>query len=269
MYASIKCELHLVDGLQANILVGNDILSPEGFVININKNRVFIGSYKVTIPINAKQRGRFLRRKLLASGDNVVPPRSKTMIPLALVSLPNDRDFLFHLTTQANLTLYAHIVDHTTTKILVSNTSDRSLRVPRHQKLGHIVDICYENCFLVDAQATFDSAAFPPRAQPFFDLHARVALAPTDTLMETQLDNGVRVYGDEVAVTEISELVAQYPSIWESEGFVQIPPEHWIKVHLKPEWKSKVSAIKPRVYPLGNDSRCVINKTFDEMHRQG
>ena len=38
--------------------------------------------------------------------------------------------------------------------------------------------------------------------------------------MEIQLDNGVRVYGDRAAVREISELVAQYPSIWESEGLI-------------------------------------------------
>lgn len=269
VYTSIKCELHLVDGLRANILVGNDILSSKGFVININKNCTFIGSCGVTIPINAKQHGQFLRRKLLASGDNVVPPRSKTIIPPVPVSLPNNCDFLFHPTTQANLTLYAHIVDHTTTKILVSNTSDRSLRIPQHQKLGHIVDICYENCFLAEAQATFNSAAFSPRAQPFFDLHAEVALASRDTLIETQLDNGVRVYGDEVAVREISGLVAQYPSIWESEGFVQISPERWMKVYLKPRWESKVSAIKPRVYPLGNDSCRVVDETFDKMHHQG
>ena len=124
VYASIRCELHLVDGLRANILVGNDILSPEGFAININKNRALIGSCGVTIPINAKQRRQFLRRKLLASDDNVVPPRSEMMIPFAPVSLSDDRDFLFHPTTQSNLTLYAHIVDHTTIKILVSNTSD-------------------------------------------------------------------------------------------------------------------------------------------------
>ncbi len=98
VYALIKCELHLVDGFRANILVENDILSPEGFVININKNRALIGSCGVTISINVKQRGQFLRKKLLASGDNVVPPRSKTMIPLAPVSLPSDRDFLFHPT---------------------------------------------------------------------------------------------------------------------------------------------------------------------------
>ena len=208
VYASIRCELHLVDGLRANILVGNNILSPEGFAININKNRALIRSCGVTIPINAKQRGQFFRRKLLASDENVVPPRSETMIPLAPVSLPDDRDFLFYPTTQSNLTLYVHIVDHMTTKIIVSNTSDCPLRIPRHQKLGHIIDICYENCFLADAQATFDSAAFPPRAQPFFDLHAGIALALIDTVMEIQLDNGVRVYGDRAAVREISELVA-------------------------------------------------------------
>ena len=44
VYASIKCELHLVDGLQANILVGNDILSLEGFAIDISKNCALIKS---------------------------------------------------------------------------------------------------------------------------------------------------------------------------------------------------------------------------------
>ena len=142
------------------------------------------------------------------------------MILLASVFLPSDRNFLFHSITQANLTLYAQIVNYTITKILVSNTSNRPLCIPRHQKLGHVVDICYENYFSADAQATFSFAAFLPKAQPFFNLYAGVALAPTDTLMETQLDNGVRIYEEKVAVREISELVAQYPSIWESEGFV-------------------------------------------------
>lgn len=86
----------------------------------------------------------------------------------------------------------------------------------------------------MDAQATLDFMVFPPRAQPFFDLHAGIVLALTDTLMETQLNNGVRLYGDEAAFREISELVAQYLSIWESESFVQIPPERLMKVHLKP-----------------------------------
>lgn len=40
-------------------------------------------------------------------------------------------------------------------------------------------------------------------------------------------------------------------------------------VPLKPGWESKVSAIKPKVYLLGNEVRRVVDNTFDEMYRQG
>lgn len=39
-------------------------------------------------------------------------------------------------------------------------------------------------------------------------------------------------------------------------------------VLLKPGWESKVSAIKPQIYPLGNKTRHVVDNTFDEMHKQ-
>ena len=88
-------------------------------------------------------------------------------------------------------------------------------------------------------------------------------------MLETVLDNKVKVYGENVAIEQIAELVAKHPMIWESQGFVRISPEQWMTVLLKPGWKSKVSAIKPRVYPLGNEARCVVDNTFENMHMQG
>ena len=225
VYASIRCELHLVEGLRANILIGNNILAPESFVLNIGLGHALIGSCGVKITIKAKQRGQFLKKRLLAEKDGVVPPRSETMVPLLPVPLPDDRDFLFHPTTQPNLTLFAHIMHHDTRKILVRNTSDRPLRISRRQKLGHVVDIWYDNCFLADAESAFSSATVPPQTAPFFEHKLSWAPTPTDPYMETTLDNGVRVYGDEHVVTLLSQLVAEYPSIWESDGFVRIPPE--------------------------------------------
>lgn len=87
--------------------------------------------------------------------------------------------------------------------------------------------------------------------------------------MEIRLHNGVSVYGDADAVAQLSQLVAKYPSIWESEGFVRVPPEHWMKVPLKPGWEARVSMIKPKVYSLGNENRQVVDEIFDEMHRLG
>lgn len=214
VYASIRCEIHLVKGLRVNLLIGNDILSPEGFIIDIGRKSALIRSCAVTISINTKQRGQFLSRKLLASQESVVPPPSEAMIPLVKVPLPDDRDFLFHPTAQANLTLYTHILDHETSKILVRNTSDRPLRIPRRHKLGHLLDIAYENCFL--ANTAHDSAAIPSFSHLFSGLSARISLPPADSSMETVLENGIKVYGDDTIVKQIADLVAKYPSIWES-----------------------------------------------------
>lgn len=89
------------------------------------------------------------------------------------------------------------------------------LRILRHHELNYIVNICYENCFLADAQATFNFAVFSLRVQPFSNLYARIALALTDTdiYIKTQFGNGVRIYRGTAVMRKISELLAQYPSI--------------------------------------------------------
>lgn len=150
VYALLQCEIHLVEGLRANLLIGNDIMSPEAMVINLEKKTALIGVRGVTIDVNTRQRSQFLAKRLLTSQESVIPPRSEAMIPLVKLPLPDNRDFLFHPTPQANLTLYSHIMDYETTKILVRNASDRPLRIPRRHKLGHLLDMAYENCFLMD-----------------------------------------------------------------------------------------------------------------------
>ena len=66
VYASIRCKLYLVEGLRANILVDNDILAPESFVLNVGLGHALVGSCGVKIAIRARQRGQFLKKRLLA-----------------------------------------------------------------------------------------------------------------------------------------------------------------------------------------------------------
>ena len=42
-----------------------------------------------------------------------------------------------------------------------------------------------------------------------------------------------------------------------------------MKVPLKPKWEAKVSAIKLKVYPLGNEACQLVDETFDKMHCLG
>lgn len=118
-------------------------------------NHAIVGSYGVTIPIKARQIGQFLKRQLLANSDRIVSSRSKTMIPLLPLPLQDDRDILFYPATVINLTLYTHIINQETLKLLVKNTSNRPLRISRQQKLDHIVNIRYNNCFLTDTKSAF------------------------------------------------------------------------------------------------------------------
>ena len=145
------------------------------------------------------------------------------MIPLVPVYLPDNCDFLFHPATQPNLTLFIHIIDHHTSKVLVKNASVQPLGIPRQHKLGHLIEITYDNCFFTDEQAAINSATFPPLLQSLSDFSAGPPLCQTYSLLETVLDNSIKIYGDTATVEQIAELVAEYPTIWESQGFVRIP----------------------------------------------
>ncbi len=67
VYVSLTYEIHLIKDLKANLLIGNDIIFPEDFVIDVRGRSVLIKSCGVTISIVARQRGQFLTKKLLAS----------------------------------------------------------------------------------------------------------------------------------------------------------------------------------------------------------
>lgn len=142
------------------------------------------------------------------------------MVPLVRVPLPDNQDFLLYPTFQANLILYFDIMDYKTSKILIRKASDWPLCILGQQKLGHLLDIAYENYFLKDTKSAYDTAAISLSLHFFFNLSAEPILPPTDSLMETVLKNGIRIYGDASAVKQIFDLVVEYPFIWESHEFV-------------------------------------------------
>lgn len=195
VYALFQCEIHLVEGLCANLLIGNDITSSEAMVINSGKKTMLIGPYGVIINVNAKQRGQFLAKKLLTSQESVIPLCSEAMIPLVKLPLLDNRDFLFYRTPQANVTLYFYIMDYETTKILVRNTFDRPLCILCRHKLGHLLDMTYKNYFFMDTQSAYDAASILPSLHSFSNLSTEPILLAVDTLIETVLRNGIGCLG--------------------------------------------------------------------------
>ena len=127
--------------------------------------------------------------------------------------------------------------------------------------------IAFQNCFATSVD--HDVAFILPTSPLLFHERNGITSPPADTGLETELLNGIKIYDDSQAIEKITRLINEYPLIWESLGFVQVPPERWIKVHLKPGWETKVSAIKPRVYPLGINNKWLVDETFDKLQGLG
>lgn len=104
--------------------------------------------------------------------------------------------------------LYNHIVNHEASKLLVNNPSDRPVYISRRHKLGHLFDIAYDNCFFVDTHFLHDSTTFLLSLQSFSDLSIGSSLSLVDFLMETVLDNGIKIYGDMAAVKQIGTAIS-------------------------------------------------------------
>ena len=98
------------------MLVDNDILVPEGFILDLSNKEAIISSYNTKIQISMKPRGRFISKKVLATKNLMISPWTDVSIEVNL-AIPSDRDFIFLPSRHQAITFYYHVVDAATNKI--------------------------------------------------------------------------------------------------------------------------------------------------------
>ena len=296
----IMREIHLVDNLKANMLIGNDVIGPEQIVIDVSKGKAIIGSCGATANITSRQRGPYQRRAIHAKKALIVAPRANIMVPVATPETLPERDFIFEPLPQRNLTLYAHLVDSHIAGILVKNETDQAVQIPKRLRLGMLCEVDYENVFFTEQAEAPSSDALPkasmkPSVTTTNWIKKAATLATvasmsiagslsqlvnnattshssqsTDVAKETKLPNGVMVYGNNNDTQLLTNLVNEFPTLWKDEGFAKVPENDWMKLTLRDDWQSRLpKSNRAKVYPLGIDDRAVVDKTFDDLHRQG
>ena len=95
MLVCLRRELYIIDNLRVKMLIGNDIIEPEGIIIDIANKKARINSCSTIINITARSRGEFVRRKIYIKLSIFVPPHSEMILLIKEINLSNDRDFLF------------------------------------------------------------------------------------------------------------------------------------------------------------------------------
>lgn len=194
-YAHIYGELYIVKRLKANLLMSNDILAIERVIINLANKFARISICQVTISVAAKPKSHPVQRKVLVNRSLMIYPESETLVQFVCSSFPDNQDFLFNATPHSHLTLFSHILNDLTYKVLVRNTLQQLVLLPRHQRFGTLTEVLYDNCFQVSLD--FELAKYPPTTLNY-QTGIRVPIFKPG--FETCLVNGIRVYRKSLAV---------------------------------------------------------------------
>ena len=254
-------EIHLVDGLAADMLLRNDILVPEEIDLLFSKEIAHIGSCDVNIPIEVHSKEPLMRRVINSKKASIIPPHSNATVTIHHLNLP-DRDFLFEPREDSILSLYAGLINKNTEAILVKNDSDKPVKIQRNMKLDNLSNLTIDDYYHVTsgqeniaklttrhpkkehhqmfAKGLFKKlisagkkAAIALLATQATTMHVTndltpsinaPALAPTIEVIATPQDT---VLPNEVTiynnVPELVQVVKEYPSVWTEEGFAEIP----------------------------------------------
>ena len=208
--ALIRREIHIVDDLSAKALIGIDIIKPEGIILNANKDLVTIGSCdSLQVPMSTVAKGPHTDATVLNKARYSVPTHSFMTVPIKPVDLPQDRDLIFEPDQLDSLTLSAHIVNHNLTRVVVHNDTDLPITLPRHLRLGKVLEYEAEGCFQIDMKHA-PLAEKPPKKgrskswikrgfQGLLGMAAAFSATTGFQSNETTHSTGATIYGDATA----------------------------------------------------------------------
>ncbi len=140
----IRREIHLVEELKANMLVGTDIMTPEQFVLDLNKKTAFIGSCSYSFDLDIEIPRVSIKRPVHAKTRVTILPHTMQVITIHYLNIPHSRDFLFQ-PDNVDFALSAYLVDANITGLPVENNTDKPIYISRNFRLGRIQELTYPN----------------------------------------------------------------------------------------------------------------------------
>ena len=268
--ATFTREVHLVDNLQAKMLIGVDILGPEKIDLLVSKGLAYIESCNVDVEITARPRGSPVRSPVLTNTNTTIPALSCVAVPvkhqLGLVnSSPDARDLLFE-PDSSRVSVFAHLADASLSSVLVHNDSKLPITLPQGHRLGFLedIDLSCQVFHIKDANPGLAELALksPPPTDsrpPKISSHGRTVTH----------SSGASIFDDqEGSVDAIAMVLNEFPTIWTDIGPVDIPEDRWMKIPLRSDWESRIKG-KTRVHPLGLKDHKIVEETFAELESQG
>ena len=241
MIAYIRREIHLVEKLIANMLIGTDIMTPEQFVFDFSKKTAFIGNWSYSFDLDMEIPCVSIQRPIYAKTKAKMLSYITQVISIYYLDIPHSREFFFQ-PDNVDFALLVHLVDADITGFCVENNIDKPIYIYQNFCLSQIQELTYPNIEQLHSleaalanQISYNQCkkAWLKRvvgacyvAYEEQQEEKKVSL-PVTAKINVVLLNGVIVcHFSKQTVTQLSEIVAAYESIWHDKGFTKLLKEN-------------------------------------------
>lgn len=296
--AKVTRELHVVDSLGCNALLGNDILVPERVILDLGSKTATFGCCDGAVA-ELRIRGCAGRqmdcRAVRCSKTTRIPAQTEGVLPVKFRNF-SDRDVEFipeYTEKNAFMAAAGHMLrgvcNSTTKNVVFRNTSRDDVIVHNGMKLGilrdfhettktfHVAcgDPSYDTLCDLATEGVWGSRSFHEfggvsmRSEQYIETRDAFKSSEGGPSSEN-VANGVDINNSKDITAEQSEalrtVVTKYPSLWnESNDVIDEAVEDWLEIPLIPG-----AELKPRLpYRLSRRDEQIINETHDRLHREG
>ena len=131
--AVMTCKIHVVNNLEANLLIGTDVMVPKGMDIILSQKILQIGSCGIQAPIQIHIRSAYQRHRYPIQSKTAVtiPANTIATVPIHFSNLQApDRDFIFEPCELDQLSLFTHVLNRDVPEILIKNATNHTVNLP-------------------------------------------------------------------------------------------------------------------------------------------
>ena len=132
----IRREIYIVDDLFAKALIKIDIMKPKNIILDTFKNLAIIKFYEgLRVPISIIIKDSRINISIISEANHSVLAYFYIIVLIKHITLLEDRNLIFKPKQLEELTLFAHIVNHNISHILIRNNTDISIILFRRSRL--------------------------------------------------------------------------------------------------------------------------------------
>lgn len=146
--ACIIQKIYLIDNFKVNMLIDNDIIKFENFVIDISKRTAIIESCEIITNLFIKQRKLFVKTNILSNHRIIMTFDTQARISFDY-NISKERNFLFQFFIESSCMMFYHLINLYISEIIMRNNLLQFVIISKKFCLKFVSKLTYNHCFQI------------------------------------------------------------------------------------------------------------------------